>query len=67
MSADAIVFVVACVVGVFALGLEVGAANVPPACPTVAGQQVVSTINSHGVQTCVYANAYGRATRRVKL
>ena len=67
MSADAIVFVVACVVGVFALGMEVGAVNVPPVCPTVAGQQVVSTISGKDGQVCVYANAYGRATRKVRL
>jgi hypothetical protein len=67
MSADAVVFVAACVMGTFALGLEVGAANVPPACPTVAGQQVVSTIDGRDGQVCVYAKAYGRATRRVRL
>jgi hypothetical protein len=67
MSADAIVFVAACVMGVFALGMEVGAANVPPACPTVAGQMVVSTVSGRDGQVCVYANAYGRATRKVRL
>lgn len=67
MSADAIVFVVVGVIGTFALGMEIGAAHVPPACPTVAGQQVVSTIDGRDGQVCVYAKAYGRATRRVRL
>ncbi len=67
MSADAIVFVVACVVGVFALGMEVGAQHTPPVCPTVAGQQVVSTISGNDGQVCVYASAYGRAMRKVRL
>jgi hypothetical protein len=67
MSADAVVFVAACVIGIFALGMEIGAAHVQAACPVVAGQQVVSTVDSRDGQFCTYAASYGRATRRVKL
>jgi len=67
MTKDAIVFIGCCFAGVFALGIEVGKDNRPLLCPVVPGEQVVSTIDSKGEQLCVYANAYGRATRRVKV
>ena len=67
MSADAITFVICCALGLVALGIEIGQQHQAPACPTVAGQQVVSTIDNQGVQTCVYAKTYGRALRRVTL
>lgn len=67
MSADAIVFVGACALGLMALGIQIGQQHQAPACPTVAGQQVVSTSDGRDGQVCVYANAYGRATRKVRL
>ena len=67
MSADAIVLAVCSALGLFALGLEIGQQHQAPACPTVPGQQVVSTIDSKDGQMCVYANAYGRALRKVRL
>jgi hypothetical protein len=67
MSADRVVFVVGCALGLLALGIEIGQQHQTAVCPTVSGQMVVSTSDGHGVQTCVYANSYGRATRRVKL
>ena len=67
MSADATVFAVCCALGLLALGITIGQQHQAPACPTVAGQQVVSTTDGRDGQICVYANAYGRATRRVRL
>lgn len=67
MSADARVFLGYCVIAVFFAGLVIGQQHTPRACPVVAGQQVVSTIDGKDGQLCVYANAYGRATRRVRL
>lgn len=67
MTADAITFIVCCAFGLVAIGIQIGQQHQAPACPTVAGQQVVSTIDGHGVQTCVYAQSYGRALRRVAL
>ena len=67
MSADSIVFVACCALGLLTLGIEIGQQHQAPACPTVPGQQVVSTIDSKDGQMCVYANAYGRALRKVRL
>ena len=67
MSADAIVFAVCCALGMFALGVEIGQQHRPPAGPTVPGEEIVSTIDNHGAQTCVYAKSYGRALRKVRL
>ena len=67
MKADSIVFMACCAIGLLALGITIGQQHPAPACPIVAGQQVVSTIDSPGMQVCVYANAYGRSTRRVRL
>lgn len=67
MSADAKVFLCCCVLMAFYFGVAIGQQHQPPACPTVAGQMVISTIDSPGMQVCVYANAYGRATRKVRL
>lgn len=67
MSADAIVFAVCCTLGLFALGIEIGQQHRPPACPVVPGEQVVSTTDDRGTQTCVYARSYGRALRKVRL
>jgi hypothetical protein len=67
MSVDARVFLGCCVVSVFFAGLAIGQQHPPAVCPVVAGQTVVSTIDSRDGQICVYANSYGRATRRVRL
>lgn len=65
MSADSIVFIACCVIGVFALGIEIGKVNKPLPCPAVPGHEVVSTI---APDTCVYVqNIYGRAPRKVKI
>lgn len=64
---DTIVFVACCAIGIFALGMEIGKQNAPLACPTVAGQQIISTVNSKTAQVCVYASSYGRALRKVRL
>lgn len=64
MTKDAIVFLVCCFAGVFALGIEIGKDNKPLLCPVVPGQQIVSTV---APDTCVYVqNIYGRAVRKVK-
>lgn len=67
MSADAVVFGVCCAIGLFALGIEIGQQHQAAVCPTVPGQMVVSTIDSRDGQMCVYANSFGRATRKVRL
>ena len=67
MKADSIVFVACCALGLLALGITIGQQHQAPACPTVAGEQIVSTIDSKGVQVCVYAKTYGRALRKVTL
>lgn len=67
MSADAVVLAVCCALGLFALGVEIGQQHQPAACPTVPGQQVVSTSDGRDGQVCVYAKSYGRALRRVRL
>ena len=67
MSADGFVLSGCLIAVALAAGIEIGQQHVPPACPTVAGQQIVSTIDGKDGQVCVYANAYGRATRRVRL
>ena len=67
MSTAAIVFGGCCVVAVFALGLEIGRQHIALACPAVPGQQVVSTIDRGSEQVCIYANATGRALRKVQL
>ncbi len=64
---DGIVFALCCALATFALGVEVGGAHVPPTCPTVAGHEVISTIDGRDGQMCVYAKSYGRALKRVKL
>lgn len=65
MSADSIVFIACCVIGVFALGIEIGKVNKPLLCPAVPGHEVVSTI---APDTCIYARStYGRALRKVEL
>ena len=62
---DTIVFVACCVIGIFALGMEVGKQNAPLLCPVVPGHEVVSTV---APDTCIYAQSiYGRALRKVKL
>lgn len=63
MSADRIVFAACCVIGVFALGLEIGKDNKPLLCPVVPGQQIVSTV---APDVCVYASSYGRSVRKAK-
>lgn len=63
MTKDAIVFAVCCVIGVFALGLEIGKDNKPLLCPVVPGQQIVSTV---APDVCVYASSYGRSVRKAK-
>ena len=61
---DTIVFAACCLIGVFALGLEIGKDNKPLLCPIVAGHEVVSTV---APDTCVYAQTiYGRALRKGK-
>lgn len=67
LSKDAIVFIACCFAGVFALGIEIGKDNRPLTCPLVAGQQIVSTVDSKTEQTCHYATSYGRAVRKMKL
>ena len=67
MSADAKVFLCCCVLMAFYFGVAIGQQHQPPACPTVPGQQAVSTIDGPDGQMCVYANAYGRATRKLRL
>jgi hypothetical protein len=49
------------------LAFAIGQQRQPYVCPVAEGQQVVSTIDSKDAQVCIYANSYGRATRRVKL
>jgi hypothetical protein len=63
LTKDAIVFLACCVIGVFALGLEIGKDNKPLLCPVVPGQQIVSTV---APDVCVYASSYGRAVRKAK-
>ncbi len=63
MTTDAIVLLVCCFAGVFALGIEIGKDNQPLLCPVVPGQQIVSTV---APDICVYASSYGRALRKAK-
>lgn len=67
LSKDAIVFACCCVIGVFALGLEIGKDNKPLLCPVVLGQKVVSTIDTRDGQYCHYSSSYGRALRKAKV
>ena len=67
MTIDAKIFVGCCFLGMFFAGLVIGQDRQPLACPVVAGQQVVSTIDSRTEQVCHYVSQYGRAVRRVKL
>lgn len=63
LSKDTIVFACCCVIGIFALGLEIGKDNKPLLCPVVSGQIVVSTV---APDVCVYASSYGRSVRKAK-
>jgi hypothetical protein len=63
LTKDAAVFAGVCVMGIFALGLEIGKQHQPMLCPVVPGQQIVSTV---APDVCVYASSYGRALRKVK-
>lgn len=61
---DAIVFAACCVIGVFALGLEIGKQHQPLLCPVAPGQQIAATI---APDTCVYVqNITGRSLRKIK-
>jgi len=67
MTADAKVFAGCCVIGIFALGLEIGSEAKPIICPDKAPhEQLVSITVTGSITVCTYSNSFGRSTRRAK-
>ncbi len=67
MTIDAKVFAGCCVIGIFALGLEIGSEAKPVICPDEAPHEQLVSITINGPMTiCTYAAPYGRATRRAR-
>lgn len=68
MSADAKVFAGCCVIGIFALGLEIGSEAKPVICPDKApGEQLISITINGPMTICTYsAPIYGRSLRKAK-
>ena len=68
MTIDAKVFAGCCVIGIFALGLEIGSESKPVICPDKAPHEQLVSITINGPTTiCTYAAPiYGRSLRKAK-
>ena len=68
MTTDAKVFAACCVIGIFALGLEIGSEAKPIICPDKApGEQLISITINGPMTICTYAAPiYGRSLRKAK-
>ena len=68
MTTDAKVFAGCCVIGIFALGLEIGSEAKPVICPDKAPHEQLVSITINGPMTiCTYAAPiYGRPLRKAK-
>ena len=63
---DTIVFAGCFSVLAFLIGVEVGKA-IPPECPKVQGQRVISSSKKNGENFCTYATTKGMKTKERKI